>query len=136
MKIQLKQVEGNTFVAKGESNHWTAIDASLKDGGANGASGPMEMVLMALAGCTAVDVVSMMQKKQAEMTRLEIIVDAERADDFPRIFTKIHLTYIIHGKVRKADAEHAVSLSQEKYCSVAGMLKKAAEITYDIQLND
>ena len=108
----------------------------MKDGGANGASGPMEMVLIALAGCTAMDVVSMMQKKQAEMTRLEIIVDAERADDFPRIFTKIHLTYIIHGKVRKADAEHAVSLSQEKYCSVAGMLKKAAEITYDIQLND
>ncbi|HUI29995.1 MAG TPA: OsmC family protein [Candidatus Acidoferrales bacterium] len=136
MKIQLKQVEGNTFLAKGESNHWTTIDTSLKDGGAGAASGPMEMILMALAGCTAMDVVSILQKKRAGMTRLEINVAGERADDFPKVFKKIHITYIIHGKVRKEDAEHAVSLSQEKYCSVAGMLKKAVELTYNIQLDD
>ena len=136
MKIQLKQVEGNTFLAKGESNHWTTIDTSSKDGGANAASGPMEMVLMALAGCTAMDVVSILQKKRASMTRLEINVDADRAEDYPKVFTKIHVHYMVHGKVSKADAEHAVSLSQDKYCSVAGMLKKVAELTYDIQLDD
>jgi len=136
MKVQLKQVEGNTFVAKGESNHWITIDTSLKDGGANGASGPMEMVLMALAGCTAMDVVSILEKKRSGMTRLDINVDAERADDYPRVFTKINIHYKIHGKVNKADAEHAISLSQEKYCSVAGMLKKVTDLTYDIQLDD
>jgi putative redox protein len=136
MKIHLKQVEGNTFVAKGESNHWIAIDTSLKNGGADGASGPMEIVLMALAGCTAMDVVSILQKKRAEMTRLEINVDGERTEDFPRVFKKIHITYLIHGRVSKEDAEHAVRLSQEKYCSVAGMLRKSAELTYDIQLDD
>lgn len=136
MKIQLKQVEGNTFVAKGKSNHWTTIDTSLKDGGANGALGPMEMVLMALAGCTAMDVVSILEKKRSGMTRLEINVDAERADDYPKVFTKIHLHYMVHGKVSKSDAEHAISLSQDKYCSVAGMLKKVTELTYDIQLDD
>ncbi len=136
MKIQLKQVEGNTFVAKGESNHWTTIDTSAKDGGANAASGPMEMVLMALAGCTAMDVVSILQKKRAGMTRLEINIDAERTDEYPKVFTQINIHYMIHGNVSKSDAEHAVSLSQQKYCSVAGMLKKVTELTYDIELDD
>ena len=136
MKVQLKQIEGNTFIARGESNHWTTIDTSLKDGGANGASGPMEMVLMALAGCTAMDVVSILQKKRSGMTHLDINVDAERSDDYPKVFTKINIHYVIHGKVSKADAEHAVAVSQEKYCSVAGMLKKVADLTYKIQLDD
>jgi len=136
MKIQLKQVEGNIFIAKGESNHWTTIDTSPKDGGTDGASGPMEMVLMALAGCTAMDVVSLLQKKRSGLTRLEVNVDAERADDYPKVFTKIHIHYMVHGKVTKADAEHAVSLSQEKYCSVSGMLKKITDLTYDIQFDD
>ena len=136
MKIQLKQVEGNTFIAKGESNHWVTMDTSPKDSGANGASGPMEMVLMALAGCTAMDVVSILQKKRSGLSRLEVNVDAERTDDYPKVFTKIQIHYMVHGKVSKADAEHAVSLSQEKYCSVAGMLKKVTDLTYDIQLDD
>ncbi len=132
MKIELKQVQGNTYVGKGESNHWVSLDASTKDDGSGAASGPMEMVLIALAGCTAMDVESILKKKRAEMTRLELEVTGERAAEHPRVFTDIRIVYMIHGNVRQADAEHAVALSHEKYCSVAGSLK--ANISYEIRI--
>lgn len=132
MKVQLKQVEGNTYVGKGESNHWVTIDAAEKDGGHDAGTRPMELVLIALAGCTAIDVENILKKKRAGMKKLEMEVTAEHADDYPKRFTEIHLTYIIHGDVKREDAEHAVSLSREKYCSVAGSLN--ANITHEIRI--
>ena len=132
MKAELKQVEGNTYVGKGESNHWVTIDGAEKDGGRDAGTRPMELVLIALAGCTAMDVENILKKKRAGMKKLEIEVTADRADDYPKRFTEIHLTYIIHGEVNPADAEHAVSLSREKYCSVSGSLN--ASVTHEIKI--
>lgn len=134
MKIELKQVEGNTYVGKGESNHWVPIDTSVHSDGSGAGTGPMELVLIALAGCTAMDVESILKKKRADMRKLELEVIAERTDEHPKVFTGIHIIYNIHGNVKQNDAEHAVSLSHEKYCSVAGSLK--ADVTYEIKIVD
>lgn len=132
MKIELKQVQGNTYVGKGESNHWVPVDTSTHSDGSGAGTGPMELVLIALAGCTAMDVESILKKKRADMRKLELEVNAERADEHPKVFTSIHIIYTIHGDVKQNDAEHAVSLSHEKYCSVAGSLK--ADVTYEIKI--
>ncbi len=134
MRIELKQVQGNTYVGKADSNHWVPIDTSAKDDGSGAGTGPMEMVLIALAGCTAMDVESILKKKRADMRKLELEITAERASEHPKVFTKIHLVYIIHGNVRQVDAEHAVSLSREKYCSVSAMLKSTAEIDHEVRI--
>jgi len=132
MKIQLKQIEGNTYVGKGESNHWVIIDAAEKDGGHDAGPRPTELVLIALAGCTAIDVENILKKKRAGMRKLEMEVTAQQANDYPKRFTEIHLVYVIHGEVRQEDAEQAVSLSREKYCSVSGSLN--ASITHEIKI--
>ncbi|MGO9480598.1 MAG: OsmC family protein [Candidatus Kryptoniota bacterium] len=134
MKVQLKQVEGNVYVGKGESNHWVPVDTSVNDHGSGAGTGPMELVLIALASCTAMDVELILSKKRAGMTKLEIEVTGERAKNPPKIFTDIHILYTIHGSVKMSDAEHAVSLSQEKYCSVAGTLNPAAKVTHEIKI--
>ncbi|HEY9165291.1 MAG TPA: OsmC family protein [Candidatus Kryptonia bacterium] len=134
MKIVLKQVEGNAYVGKGESNHWVPVDTSPSEGGSGAGTGPMELVLIALAGCTAIDVELILKKKRSGMKRLEVEVSGERAKNPPRVFTNIHVKYIIHGEVKRADAEHAVSLSQDKYCSVAGTLRHAVSMTHEIEI--
>ncbi|MCL5266502.1 MAG: OsmC family protein [Bacteroidetes bacterium] len=132
MKIQLKQVEGNTYVGKGESNHWVTVDASPNSGGADAGTRPMELLLIALAGCTAMDVESILKKKRAGMTNLEVEVSGEKQDEYPKRFRDIHITYIIHGDVKQSDAEQAVQLSREKYCSVSGSLN--ANVTSEIRI--
>jgi putative redox protein len=97
---------------------------------------PMEAVLMALCGCTSVDVVSILKKKRQPITGLRVSATAEQAQTPPRVFTKIKLTYAVSGKLSREAVEHAVSLSKEKYCSVSLMLEKAAAIDYEIVFVD
>src|SRR5450432_1613637 len=95
----------------------------------------MEFVLIGLCGCTAADVVTILQKKREPFTAVEAVAEKEKAAEPPRVYTAIKLIYRVKGKVtRKAD-EHAVKLSEEKYCSVAAMLNKTAKITYEIELD-
>jgi putative redox protein len=97
---------------------------------------PMEAVLMALCGCTSVDVVSILEKKRQTLTSLRVSASAAQAPAPPRVFTHIKLTYAVSGKLSRAAVEHAVSLSKEKYCSVSKMLEKAATIEYEIVYPD
>jgi putative redox protein len=97
---------------------------------------PMEAVLMALCSCTSVDVVSILKKKRQPLTGLRVSAAAEQAETPPRVFTKIKLTYAVHGKLSRKAVEDAVALSKEKYCSVSLMLEKAAEIDYEIVFVD
>ena len=97
---------------------------------------PMEAVLMALCGCTSVDVVSILKKKRQALTGLRVSAVAEQAPTPPRVFTKIKLTYAVSGKLSREAVEHAVALSKEKYCSVSLMLEKAAEVDYEIVFVD
>jgi len=97
---------------------------------------PMEAVLIALCGCTSVDVVSILEKKRQQLTGLRVSADATQAPAPPRVFTHIKLTYAVRGKLSRTAVEHAVSLSKEKYCSVSKMLEKAATIEYEIVYPD
>ena len=95
----------------------------------------MELVLVALCGCTAYDVVNILQKKRQPFTRLVVVAQAERAVQSPRVYTQITLTYQVSGQVSRKAIEDAVRLSKSKYCSVAAMLNKTANISYEIKID-
>jgi putative redox protein len=121
-------VDGQRFLAHSSSQHAIAMD-----GDKHTANSPMELVLIGLCGCTGYDVVSILRKKREPFTSVEVRADAERAADPPTVYTKIHLVYRVGGPVSKKAVEDAVRLSEEKYCSVAAMLHKTAQITYAIE---
>ena len=118
------------FAGTGNGGHSVLMDGENKAG-----NSPMELVLIALCGCTAYDVVSILQKKREPFTALEVIAHAEKAPDPPRVFTDIKLQYRVAGNVALKAVEDAVRLSEERYCSVAAMLNKTARITYEIHLD-
>lgn len=122
--------QGMLFDGKSESGHTIHFDGTPEH--ASGPS-PMEAVLAALCGCTSVDVVSILEKKREPLEGLTVTATAEQAPAPPRVFTRIHLTYRIRGKVAQKAAEDAVALSKNKYCSVSKMLEKAAAIEYSIE---
>lgn len=130
IKATAKWSEKFQFAAVGNSGH-----SVLMDGDGQTGSSPMELVLLALCGCTAYDVVSILQKKREPLKGLVVTAHAEKASEAPRVYTEIKLLYEISGEVTKKSAEDAVRLSEEKYCSVAAMLSKTARITYEIHLD-
>ena len=105
------------------------------DGDSKTANSPTELVLIALCGCTAYDVVSILQKKREPFTAVEVSAEAEKAEQPPRVYTMIKLLYRIRGEVSHKAVEDAVRLSEEKYCSVSAMLSKTARITYRIEID-
>ncbi|KAF7769155.1 putative redox protein [Pseudoalteromonas undina] len=127
MQANVKWVEGNTYIGRSNSNHNVVFDA-----GSDGAApSPMEMVLMSVGGCSSVDVVSILKKTKQDFSSVDVQLTAERAETAPRVFTKINLHFVVTGKnVSEKHLERAVSLSAEKYCSVALMLDKTVEITH------
>lgn len=117
-------------------DHEIIIDSHPKFGGEGKGPRPKPLLLFSLAGCTGMDVVSLLKKMRIEFEDFKITVAAEQTEEHPKYYRKIHLTYILKGdKIDKAKVEKAVNLSQEKYCGVSFMLKKIAEITYDIKIN-
>jgi len=119
------------FEGIASSGHKILVDGDKKTG-----NSPMELVLIGLCGCTGYDVVSILRKKREPFTSLEVRAQAERAATPPTIYTEIRLVYKVGGKVSHKAVEDAVRLSEEKYCSVAGMLNKSARITYAIEYVD
>src|SRR5450432_4740388 len=113
------------YVAESSSRHSIVMDTAKE----KTASSPMELVLIALCGCTASDVVGILRKKREPFTGIEVRAKAERADGYPAVYTAIHLTYVVAGKVSQKAMEDAVKLSKDKYCSVSAMLEKTAKIT-------
>ena len=129
MKAIIKQVEGCFFVGKADSNHSISIDTPKESFGSDAAAHPMELVLIALGSCSGCDVVSILNKKQVQLKGFEIHIDAERSDNYPKVFTKIHMEYVFYGeKINPVHAERAIELSAEKYCSVSAMLKASVPI--------
>jgi len=117
------------YIGSATSRHSLVMDTAAE----KTASSPMELVLVALCGCTASDVVGILRKKREPFTGLEVRAKGERADGYPAVYTSIRLTYIVRGEVSKKAMEDAVHLSKEKYCSVSAMLEKTAKITYTIE---
>ena len=127
MQANVKWVEGNTYIGRSNSNHNVVFDA----GSEGAAPSPMEMVLMSVGGCSSVDVVSILKKTKQDFSSVDVQLTAERAETAPRVFTKINLHFVVTGNnVSEKHLERAVSLSAEKYCSVALMLDKTVEITH------
>lgn len=127
---KVKWTEQMRFDGTATSGHKVVVDGESKVG-----SSPMELVLIALCGCTAYDVVSILQKKREPFTEVEVSAEAEKAPNWPRVYTAIKLLYRVAGKVSRKSVEDAVRLSEEKYCSVSAMLSKTAKITYRIDLD-
>jgi putative redox protein len=121
--------DNERFIGQATSGHALVMDAA-KDKTANS---PMELVLIALCGCTASDVNGILRKKREPFTMLEVRAQAERATGYPAVYTEIKLTYRVGGKVSPKAVEDAVRLSKEKYCSVSAMLEKTAKITTAIE---
>ena len=127
--------EGMTFLAETGSNHLLAMDGAPDGGGRNLAPRPMELVLAGAGGCSAYDVVLILKKSRQDITGCDVKLSAERAPSDPKVFTKIHMHFVVRGRNLKASlVEQAVRLSHEKYCSATAMLSKTAEITKDFEI--
>jgi putative redox protein len=124
-----------TFLAETGSNHVVAMDGAPEAGGRNLAPRPMEMVLAGTGACSAFDVVVILKKSGQEVTGCEVAVTSERAPTDPKVFTKIHMHFVVRGRALKRNlVEQAIRLSHEKYCSATFMLGKTAEITKDFEI--
>src|SRR6188768_4123742 len=132
MKVRIKWLENVAFVGESGSGHAMVMDGAPEGGGRNLGPRPMETLLMGAGGCTAYDVVHILRKSRAAVTDCVLEIDAERAPEDPKVFTKIHFHFIVTGKDLKIpQVERAVHLSAEKYCSASIMFGKTAAITHD-----
>jgi len=125
------------FVGEGGSGHSVVMDGAPESGGRNAGIRPMEMLLVGLAGCTAFDVVHILEKGREPVTGCVVSIDADRAESDPKVFTRIHLHYRITGRgLTLAKAERAVQLSADKYCSASVMLGRTARMSHEVELID
>jgi putative redox protein len=135
MKARLKLIENVCLLGEADSGHGVVIDGAPEIGGHNLGVRPMEMVLIGLGGCTAMDVLSILKKQRQQVTGFTIELEAQRREEPPKVFTEIHLRYIIKGHdLKDIHVKRAVELSAEKYCSVSAMLEKTAKITHDYEI--
>ena len=124
-----------TFVGESGSGHAVVLDGAPEHGGRDMGFRPMEMLLLGLGGCTAFDVVSILKKSRQAITDCEVKIDSDRAEEIPKVFTRIHIHFIITGNsLDPVKVEKAVKLSADKYCSASKILEKTAEMTHDFEI--
>jgi putative redox protein len=131
--IIIKNVEGLTFIGRGKTRHWVTMDGPENFGGSEAASRPMELFLLSLGSCTGADVASLLKKMRVKVDKFEIHIDSQRAEEHPKVYTKISLKYILWGQdleAEKEKIEKSIDLSQNKYCSISAMIR-AANIPVD-----
>jgi putative redox protein len=137
MKVLIKQIDGLALAAKGESNHWITMDAPDDVGGHGAGSRPMQVMLVGMGGCAAMDVLSILMKRRLDVRSYEMEIDADMTEEHPRVFTKIVLTHKITGKgIKPADVERAIDLTDKKYCGALTMIKCAAEVQHRYEIVD
>ncbi len=135
MKATIKWTGAASFVGMADSGHSVTIDGPPEIGGRNRGTRPMELVLIGMGSCTSVDVVNILRKSRQEVTECVAEIDAERAETVPKVFTRIHVHFIVSGKnLDHNKVARAVKLSGEKYCSASIMLGKTARITHDYEI--
>jgi putative redox protein len=135
MKVRIKWVEGVSFVGESETGHAVVLDGAPENGGRNIGMRPMEMLLIGMGACTSFDVVTILKKARQPIVDCVADISAERADEVPKVFTKIHVHFVVTGdNLNATQVERAVKLSAEKYCSASIMLSKAVEITHDYEI--
>lgn len=131
----VKQVQGITLAGKSDSGHWVMMDGGPMFGGSNAASSPKELLLIALGGCTANDVIPILKKKRTPVDDIEIRLTGTVREEHPQIFTDIHIEYVLRGNdIEAEDVERAIELSTTKYCSVSAMLTSNVNITHSYRI--
>ena len=131
----VKQLQGISLAGKTDSNHWIVMDGPREFGGSDAGIRPKELLLLALGGCTASDVIAILQKKRVPFEGLEIHLSAEQTEEHPQVFTSIHVEYVVKGdNINPGDVDRAIELSETKYCSVNAMLSKAVKITRSFRI--
>lgn len=134
-KSTVTWVNDMQFVGESDSNHAIVLDTSNAVGGHDSGVKPMELFLIGLAGCTGMDVISILKKKRQSLTKFKVTVEAERAAEHPKVYTKIHIDYLIEGyDVSAAAVERAIELSETTYCGAYATLSKTAAITNNYQI--
>lgn len=137
MKARVKWVEQVTFLGESGSGHSIVMDGAPEAGGRNLGPRPMELLLLGAGGCTSFDVIAILKKKRQEVSDCYVEIEAERAEEIPKIFTKIHMHFVVTGKNLSEDAvKRAIELSAEKYCSASIMLGQMATMTHDYEVRE
>ena len=135
MKAKIEWTGGVSFAGSAESGHRILMDGAQEFGGQNKGARPMELVLIGMGGCTAFDVVHILRKGRQDVTDCIAELDAERAPLDPKVFTRIHIHFVLHGRnLEPKKVAHAIELSAQKYCSASIMLGKTAVITHDFEI--
>ena len=135
MNISVNWVDGMLMVGKSDSGHTITMDGPPEIGGENLGVRPMEMLLLGMAGCTMIDVVTTLKKMRENFSDCQTKVSADRGEEYPKVFTNIHVHFIFRGKhLNPSKVEKAIKLSAEKYCSASIMLGKTAVITHDFEI--
>jgi putative redox protein len=135
MKVEIERKNDKVYLeATNEQGIIVKMDGSPEIGGEDLGARPMQLVLMALGGCTSMDMLSMLKKMREEVKGYKVTVDAERATEHPMVFTKIHIHYTLEGKLKKENVEKAINLSMDKYCSVTHMLNSTSTITHSFEI--
>ncbi|MSQ20870.1 MAG: OsmC family protein [Betaproteobacteria bacterium] len=135
MKAKVSWFDGMSFVGETESGHAIVMDGAPDAGGRNLGPRPMETVLVGTGGCTAFDVVLILKRSRQDVTACHVELDAERAETDPKVFTRIHMHFVVRGRnLKPSMVENAIKLSHQKYCSASIMLAKTATITHDYEI--
>jgi putative redox protein len=137
MKTRVKWIDGMAFMGESGTGHAVVMDGAPEYGGKNLGPRPMEMLLLGLGGCTAFDVVMILQKGRQPIADCQVEIEAERAEDHPKVFTKVHMRYLVKGRGLSAEAvNRAVELSVEKYCSATHIINKTAAMTHEVVIEE
>ncbi len=135
MKAVVKWLDNMSFVGETESGHSVVMDGPPESGGRNLGVRPMEMVLLGMGGCTAFDVVLILKRQRQAITDCYVELSSERAEEAPKVFTKIHVHYVVKGKsLDDKKVARAVDMTAEKYCSVSIMLAQSVDVTHDYEI--
>lgn len=135
MQAAVRWVDGLLMIGESGSGHLVTMDGPPEDGGRNLAVRPMEMLLLGMGGCSVVDVITILKRGRQPVTDCRVEISAERAAEVPKVFTKIHLHYVVTGRqLNESQVKRAIDLSAEKYCSASIMLGKTAEVTHDFEV--
>ena len=135
MDVSVKWHEGLRFTGTTPTGFDLTLDADPSVGGTNEGPRPLELMALSLAGCTAMDVISILKKKREDVTDFEVQVHADRAEEHPKVFTKLHIHYVVHGRnINPKSVERAIELSEQVYCPAQAMLSQVAPTTLDYEI--
>jgi putative redox protein len=135
-KAVVKQLQGITLAAKAETNHWVMMDGRDASGGEGAASTPKELLLMALGGCTSMDVIPILRKMRVNLEGFEVRLTGNACDEHPQVFTDIHIEYVFYGEaIPETEIQRAIELSTTKYCAISAMLRESVTITHSYTIH-